>query len=110
MESLLVEAGLGRRGLSRGRFALAGTLGASWNIVHPFLTQGLLAGWGITRVYTWLLGGISRLLGIDPHYTLLLILALLAIRSLSGTVAGLVGWEMARAVRRRRGIEREVEI
>lgn len=110
MESLLVEVGLGRRGLSRGRFILAGTLGASWNIVHPFFTQGLLAGWGISRVYTWLLGGVSRLLGIDPRYTLLLILALLAIKSLSGAVAGFVGWEMARAVRKRMGGERKSDL
>lgn len=110
MESLLVEVGLGSRGLSRGRFVLAGTLGASWNIVHPFFTQGLLAGWGITRVYTWLLGGVSRLLGIELQHTLLLILAFLAIRSLSGALAGLIGWEMARTVRKRMGRETEMKV
>ncbi len=105
MESLLVEVGLRAGRTSRGRFMLAGVLGSSWNFVHPFITQGLLAGWGVFRVYAWLVQGGARLFGLPPAYGWLIFVLLLAIKVVAGLAAGYVGWEVAETVRRRLGLE-----
>jgi len=103
MESLLVELGLGARGLSKGRCLLAGALGSSWVIVHPFITQGIMAGWGLARVYIWLVEGGARLFGIPSRYAILILVPLFALKPIAGALGGLIGWEMAIAVNRRLG-------
>lgn len=103
MEALLVEIGLCTGKPRRSRFVLAAVLGSSWNFIHPFLTQGLLAGWGIVRVYGWLVQSGARLLGLPPDYGWLIFALLLGIKVVAGLVAGHLGWEVAGAVRQRMG-------
>jgi len=103
MESLLAEVGFGHGGLTRGRAMLGGALGVSWIIVHPFITQGIAAGWGIVRVYTWLVETGARLFGISTRAALLIFLLLFIIKPIAGAVGGWIGWEMTAAVRRRLG-------
>ncbi len=103
MESLLVEVGLGAKGIRRGRCMLAGALGTSWVIIHPFITQGIMAGWGLTRVYVWLVKGGAELLGIPSQYAFLIFGLLFAIKPVAGAIGGYLGWEMAIAVNKRMG-------
>lgn len=105
MEAALTEAGLrlGRGG--RGAFALAGMAGSSWNFVHPFITQGLLAGWGIARVYGWLVHGPAQLIGLPSGYGWLVLLPLCGFNLVAGLVAGYVGWAVSQAVHRRRAVQ-----
>jgi len=103
MESLLAEVGFGHGGLTRGRAMLGGALGVSWIIVHPFITQGIAAGWGIVRVYTWLVETGARLFGISTRAALLIFGLLFIIKPIAGAVGGWIGWEMTAAVRRRLG-------
>ena len=103
MESLLAELAFGAKGISKGRCMLAGALGTSWIIVHPFFTQGIMAGWGILRVYTWMVEGGSRLLGIPVEYALIIFGLLFVMKPLAGAVGGWMGWEMAVAVHKRTG-------
>lgn len=103
MESLLVEVGLGAKGIGRMRCILAGAMGTSWVIVHPFITQGIMAGWGLARVYMWLVEGGARLLGIPSRYALLTLGLLFAMKPVAGAIGGLMGWEMAIAVSKRMG-------
>lgn len=103
MESLLVEVGLGAKGISRGRCILAGAMGTSWVIIHPFVTQGIMAGWGLTRVYVWLVKGGAELLGIPYQYALLIFGLLFAMKPVAGAIGGLLGWEMAIVVNKRMG-------
>lgn len=98
MEAALTEAGLRLAGSGRGAFRLAGVLGSSWNFVHPFLTQGLLAGWGIVRVYRWLVHGGAQLFGLPEGYGWLILGLLLGLKVVAGLVAGHLGWEVSRAV------------
>lgn len=102
MEAVLVEAGLRLAGSGRGAFLLAGALGSSWNFVHPFLTQGLLAGWGMMRVYRWLVHGVEQVVGLPEGYGWLVFGLLLGLKVVVGLAAGHLGWEVSRAVLRRR--------
>ncbi len=104
MEAALTEAGLRLAGRGRGAFLLAGVLGSSWNVVHPFLTQGLLAGWGMVRVYRWLVHGGAQLFGLPEEVGWLVFGLLLGLKVIAGLAAGHLGWEVSRAVLRRRAI------
>lgn len=104
MEAALTEAGLRLAGRGRGAFLLAGVLGSSWNFVHPFLTQGLLAGWGMVRVYRWLVHGAEQVFGLPDGYGWLVFGLLLGLKVLAGLAAGYLGWEVSRAVLRRRTV------
>ncbi|MGD2176594.1 MAG: hypothetical protein PVG71_02110 [Anaerolineae bacterium] len=108
MEAALVEAGLqlGRSG--RRTFLLAAVMGSSWNFIHPFVTQGLLAGCGMTRVYRWLVHGGAQLLGLPEAYGWLILGLLLGLKGVAGLLAGHTGWEVSRAVHRRRGLASKV--
>jgi len=103
MESLLVELGLGAQGISKVRCVLAGAIGTSWVIVHPFITQGIMAGWGLARLYIWLVEGGARLFGIPSRYVVLILVLLFVLKPVAGGIGGLIGWEMAIAVGRRLG-------
>lgn len=103
MESVLAEVGfLGGR-VTRGRAMLAGALGVSWVMVHPFVTQGIAAGWGMVRVYTWLVETGSRLFGIGTENAIIIFAVLLLIKPVAGALGGWLGWETTAAVRQRLG-------
>jgi hypothetical protein len=102
MQAFLVEVALSLgRGKNLKNFVLAGALAEFWNIIHPFITQGILAGWGIIRVYLWLVNKGAELLGISSQYALLIFISLLLIRVIAGIFAGFIGWEVASAVKER---------
>jgi len=85
----------------RGAFALAGALGVLWNLFHPFLTQGLMAGRGIVTVYGWALESGARLLGISPGGVGLILVSLVAIHLAVGALAGVLAWDVGRLVQSR---------
>lgn len=109
MIAILVESGLAELGLlasarpRRWAFALAGALAVSWDFLHQFFTQGILAGRGIFTIYQWTLEQGARLLGVDPSAALLLLALLLALRLAVGAAAGFLAWSLAAAVHRRTG-------
>ncbi len=101
-ESLVAEAVVSGLGSARRvPFLLAGALAVFWALVHPFLTQGLLAGQGIVTVYGWTLSRGAALLGLPPTAALVIVGALVAIHLLLGACGGLLAWDVARMVRRR---------
>ncbi|MDZ7291548.1 MAG: hypothetical protein ONB44_22265 [candidate division KSB1 bacterium] len=53
-ESTLVELALWKARPQQWRYRLAGALALIWALIHPFLAQGLLAGWGVLKVYALL--------------------------------------------------------
>ena len=103
MESVLAEIGFALVGTRRAGGIVAGAMGVSWNMIHPFITQGLVAGWGMARVYAWLVEGGSSLVGLPTSYGAVIFAVLLAIKPIIGGIGGLAGWEVARLVNRRMG-------
>ncbi len=101
-ESALAELVLSvKKGPSRGSFALAGAAGVLWVFFHPFLTQGILAGRGIVTVYGWAVASGARLLGLPLEAVGAVVVSLLILYAGTGAVAGLLAWEVGRAVQRR---------
>jgi ABC-type thiamin/hydroxymethylpyrimidine transport system permease subunit len=101
-ESLLAEVVLSLWGRPRrASFVVAGGLAVFWPFVHPFFTQGILAGQGILTVYGWTLEKGANLLGLDPSALLLILGGLVGIHLLIGIIAGLLAWDAGRIVQLR---------
>ena len=101
-ESLLAELAL--TGLGQPRrlsFMLAGSLATLWTLVHPFLTQGILAGSGILTIYERTLTNGARVLGLDPSVVWLVLAALVGLHLAIGGAAGWLAWDAGRVVQAR---------
>lgn len=99
MEALLAEVVLSLFGRpSRRGFLVAGTIAASWNFFHPFLTWGILGGRGILTMWTETIETGARTLGISPDAAWLIAALLLAIHAVSGLLAGWLGWEIGQRI------------
>ena len=99
VESLFVELILSGPGLSGPRAALAGAAAMSWSIVHPFLTQGILAGAGILRVYLNLLHRAAALFNLGEERGWILIAAVWMLHAVLGAGSGLLAWRFTRRFR-----------
>lgn len=101
-ESLLAEVVLTATGRPRrATFVLAGALATFWPFVHPFFTQGLLAGRGLLTVYGWTIEKGAEVLGLDPSAVLMIVAGLIGIHLVIGAVAGLLGWDVGQTVQAR---------
>ena len=101
-ESLLAEVALTILGRPRRlSFVVAGAVASFWPFVHPFFTQGILAGNGILTVYGWTMEKGAKLLGLDPSALLLVLAGLIGVHLLIGIVAGLLAWDVGRVVQAR---------
>jgi hypothetical protein len=102
MESLLAEIVLSVMGRPRRlSFVLAGAAATFWPLIHPFVTQGLLAGQGIFTVYSWTLQKGAKVLGLPPSAIPIILGALVAGHILIGVVAGFVAWDAGRLIEKR---------
>ena len=75
VEALLAELGLALAGGDRTvlPLLLAGALAVLWALVHPFVTQGVLAGQGVLQIYTRTLEKVAGLLGLSSGMVVALI-------------------------------------
>ena len=103
VEGLLAELGLALAGgrVGRGPLALAGALATLWVPVHPFLTQGLLAGEGMFEIYRRMLAAGARLLRLDPDAIPAILAALLVLHAAAGALAGALACGLGRQLARR---------
>lgn len=102
IESLLTELVLwpwARPG--RAAFALAGATGTLWTVVHPFVTQGLVAGSGLIVVYGWLIESTARALPVLAGLVWLLVVCAIAIPLALGVVAGLLAHDLGARLQER---------
>lgn len=98
-ESLLAEVALTALGQPRRlSFIVAGALATFWPFVHPFFTQGILAGAGILTIYQRTLTNGAKLLGLDPSAVVLILAGLIVVHLLIGSIAGLLAWDAGRVV------------
>ncbi len=85
----------------RSAFALAGALAELWTVIHPFLTQGLLAGSGLFTVYGWLLQSTAQALPWGSKVTVLLVGTAILAPALLGAAAGLIACSLGRELQAR---------
>jgi ABC-type thiamin/hydroxymethylpyrimidine transport system permease subunit len=82
-------------------FVFAGGAATLWCLVHPFLTQGVLAGRGVLAIYQQILERGAGLLGFDGTAVVRILIALVAVYFLTGAVCGFAAWDLGRIVDRR---------
>lgn len=105
MESLLAELGLEAVGRNcRLAFVVAGALGVGWNVIHPFVTQGLLAGQALYDVYLMLIERGLALFGLPSEAIWAVLGTLAGIHLLAGGLAGWAAWEISMGVSARLGL------
>ncbi len=100
IESFLVELCLFHKPPGKLQFYLAGALGMGWSFLNPFLTKGLLAGWGILKVYQMLIENGASLLGIKQQAFGVFIM-LFGLHLVLGVIAGIFGCKFSRLIIRR---------
>ncbi len=111
MESLLAELVLAvRPKASRFAFVAAGAVACFWPFVHPFVTQGILAGSGIFTIYTRTIRNGARLLGLPETAILAVLAILIALHLLVGALAGVLAWDAGRVIARRLSAPLQPEI
>ena len=102
MESLIAEVALtALQQPRRWTFVVAGALATLWPLIHPFFTQGILAGVGVLTIYTRTITNGAKTLGLDPAYIAVVLVALIVVHLLIGCVAGLIAWDAGRVIQAR---------
>jgi hypothetical protein len=101
-ESLLAEIALTLQGKPRRvSFISAGALATLWPLIHPFFTQGILAGAGLLTIYSRTVSNGAKLLGLDASAVALILLALVVAHLLIGCIAGWIAWDAGHVVQAR---------
>ena len=99
MESIFVEIGLAFPFSPRIDFQISGVLGMLWSFIHPFIVQGIIAGLGIIKIYSIVVGKGARLFHLAPQQVIAILALLLSIFVAAGLVAGIVGWNLSNRLR-----------
>jgi len=86
---------------TRWTFMITGGLGVFYTLVHPFFSQGLLAGSGVLFVWEMLLQQGSRVFGIPVEAAWSVIGIMALVHLVVGIVAGYLAWDVARLARGR---------
>ncbi|MDW7680495.1 MAG: hypothetical protein SCK70_08015 [bacterium] len=98
IEVMLVEIGFVMKHPRKINYYFAGALAVLWSLFHPFFAQGLLAGWGIVKVYLMLVGKGADILGLSDQLSFLIFLSLVFYHIALGIVAGYLGWQLPQMV------------
>jgi len=89
MQGLLAElATLGPARPPRWRMCLAGGLGVAWNVFHPLLAQGIIAGKGVYQNYLLILDRALEAFGMDRTAALAALGLLILLHGATGAAAG----------------------
>lgn len=103
VESLIAEAVLLALGHRRPAFVAAGAAALAWPVVHPLVTQTLLAGRGVWIVYLEMVRGVMRVFRLDPGALAAALAVFVALHLAAGALAGWLAWEAGRTAARRVG-------
>lgn len=107
VESLIAEGVLLALGHRRPAFVAAGAAALAWPVVHPLVTQTLLAGRGVWIVYLEMVRGVMRVLRLDPGALAAALAVFVALHLAAGALAGWLAWEAGRTAARRVGRDEE---
>jgi hypothetical protein len=109
VESAIAEAVVLALGARAPAFVLAGAAALLWPVVHPLVTQVLLAGRAVLAVYLDILAGLMRLLRLDARGVALALALFVALHLACGALAGWLAWEAGRTAARRVGRDEDRE-
>jgi len=101
IEVVLVEIALYKDQPEKINYLLAGALSLLWSFFHPFFAQGILAGWGLVKVYVLIVQRGASFLGIQEHQALLIFSVLILFHLILGVFVGLLSWKLTRIVFKR---------
>ena len=103
IESALAELAVSALGRpSRISYLLAGILAALWAVFQPVLTMGIMGGTGLIAALTFIAERGAKTLGVGADVLVAILAVLVAIHVVFGIVAGVLGWEVGRAVHAQR--------
>jgi len=103
-EALIAELVLSLLGQPRRRwFVIAGSLGVTWAMIQPFVTNPLLFGRTLVSVWLNMLDQGSRYLGIDTSAAWIIVVLMIVIHLALGTVAGWFAWRIGQELQSRTG-------
>lgn len=109
MEALVAEMVLSLGGRPRRPiFLLAGALGVTWTLLHPFVTNPLFFGRSILTAWLDLLDRGSRLLGLPSNAWWWIVLVLLIIDLAVGVISGWLAWSIGQKLKARLGKSEEI--
>lgn len=108
-ESLIAEAVVLVVGARRAGFVAAGAAALLWPVVHPLITQTLLAGRGVWTVYLGIVQGLMRLLRLEAGALATALALFVALHLAAGALAGWLAWEAGCTAARRVGRDEGVE-
>ena len=114
MIAILMEAVVGELILSafgtphRTAFVVAGALGVFYSLIHPFLSQGLLAGRGALFVWEMLIEQGGRAFNLSPHAPAFILGIFALLYLAAGVIAGIMAWNIARLVGQRLAFDSDV--
>jgi len=94
-------ATLGPARTPRWRMAVAGALAVAWNVFHPIVGQGILAGRGIYSQYLVVIERALGVMGMSAEMAWAALAALVLIHLAAGALAGLLAAAIAEGVARR---------
>jgi ABC-type thiamin/hydroxymethylpyrimidine transport system permease subunit len=102
MEALVAEIILTLFGKpSRVSFLVGGSLGVLYTLVHPFFSQGLLAGQGMVFVWELLVERGLQIFGLSMTAAWVVVGLYTLLHLVTGLLAGWLAWEIARALQGR---------
>jgi ABC-type thiamin/hydroxymethylpyrimidine transport system permease subunit len=102
MEALMAELVLTLFGRpSRVSFLAAGSLSVLYTLVHPFFSQGLMAGQGMVFVWELLVERSLQIFGLSMTAAWVVVGLYALLHLVTGLLAGWTAWEIARALQGR---------
>ncbi|MEJ2549868.1 MAG: hypothetical protein P8Z42_08780 [Anaerolineales bacterium] len=102
MEALMAELVLTLFGRpSRVSFLAAGSLSVLYTLVHPFFSQGLMAGQGMVFVWELLVERSLQIFGLSMTAAWVVVGLYALLHLVTGFLAGWTAWEIARALQGR---------
>ncbi len=101
--AILIEAIMGEvlitlLGVNRVSYLLTGTLLLLYTILHPFISQGIIFGTNIYKIYLQTFSRLAEIIQVDGSHLLWIVAGYAGIHALLGALAGWLAFQLPRRV------------
>jgi hypothetical protein len=101
VEAAIAEAVISLLGVRRVSYILTGMILLVYTIIHPFLSQGIIFGADIYKIYLEMFRQIAGVLHVDHRHLWLVVLAYAGLHMLAGVLVGHISWVLSSRVEHR---------